>query len=196
MIIQSLVHYYDQLLEDPDNDIARPGWCTQRVKYLLELSLDGTLIAVIPCGDGKHGVAKMIPERVKRSSGIAANFLCDTSSYLLGIDGKGKPDRSRKCFEASKALHCELLKGCEGPVACAVLGFYNRWDPECIDRESVPGLADEGVLDANVAFCLSDGESWLEACEDRELKTAWENRRLKKTLNRKWFRSRRVKRLR
>lgn len=176
MIIQSLVHYYEQLLEDPDSGIARPGWCTQRVKYLLELSPNGVLSAVVPCGDGKHGVAKEVPEQVKRSSGVAPNFLCDTSSYLLGIDGKGKPDRSRKCFEASKALHCGLLKDCRGPVARAILGFYSRWDLGRIDCESVPGLADEGILGASMSFCLFDGESWLEACEDGELQAVWESR--------------------
>lgn len=177
MIIQSLAHYYDQLLENPESGVARPGWCTRQVKYLLELSPKGDLKAVIPCGDGKHGVTKMVPEQVKRSSGIAANYLCDTSSYVFGIDGKGKPERSRKCFEASKELHCKLLKDCNGSVAQAIVSFYERWDPECIDLGAIPGLSDEGIqAGGNISFCVSEGASWVEACDDAEAQAAWDAR--------------------
>ena len=31
-----------------------------------------------------------MPSPVKRTAGVAANFLCDNSSYLLGADDKGK----------------------------------------------------------------------------------------------------------
>lgn len=178
MIIQSLSHYYDQLLENPDSGIARPGWCSRQVKYLLELSPKGDLRAVIPCGDGKRGVEKIVPEQVKRSSGVAANYLCDTSSYLLGFDGKGKPERSKKCFEASRALHLSLLEGCEGVVAKAIAGFYQRWNPDQIDLETIPGLCDEGILaGGNLSFCVSEGDLWLDACEDDEARSVWDARR-------------------
>ena len=36
-----------------------------------------------------------LPAPVKRTVGVAANFLCDNSSYMLGIDDKGKPERTR-----------------------------------------------------------------------------------------------------
>ncbi len=45
---------------------------------------------------------------MKKTSGVAANFLCDNSAYFLGIDGKGKPQRSKQCFEAAKELHLRL----------------------------------------------------------------------------------------
>ncbi len=178
MIIQSLARYYNQLLDNPASGIAKPGWCTRQVKYLLELSPQGALQAVIACGDGKHGIAKMVPEQIKRSSGVAANFLCDTSSYLLGADAKGKPERSLKCFEVSKELHCSLLKDCTGAAAQAIMNFYQQWDPERIDFEAVPGLSDEGILaGGNISFCLADGSSWHEACEDAEMRAIWDNRR-------------------
>ena len=174
MIIQSLVHCYDQLRENPNSGIAQPGWCSRQVRFLLELSPEGLLKAVIPCGDGKHGVEKIVPEQVKRSSGVAANYLCDTSSYLLGLDGKGKPGRSRKCFEASRALHLSLLKECSGTVARAIVGFYQQWDPDQVDFDAVPGLSDEGILAAgNISFCVSDGSSWIEACDDEEVRSSW-----------------------
>lgn len=177
MIISALAHYYDQLLSDPKSGVAAPGWCSRQVKYLLELSLDGTLVAVVPLGDGNHGASRIVPEQVKRSSGIAPNFICDTSSYLLGVDAKGKPERSMKCFEAAKVWHEEVLAESKGEVATAILNFFNRWDPANVDLESIPGLADEGVLaGGNLAFCLADGASWREAVDDQELKAAWEAR--------------------
>lgn len=145
MIISALAHYYDQLLSDPKSGVAAPGWCSRQVKYLLELSLDGTLVAVVPLGDGNHGASRIVPEQVKRSSGIAPNFICDTSSYLLGVDAKGKPERSMKCFEAAKVWHEEVLAESKGEVATAILNFFNRCDPANVDLESIPGLADEGV---------------------------------------------------
>ena len=51
-------------------------------------------------------------EQVKRSSGVAANFLCDNSAYMLGIDGEGKPERAMQCFAAAKELHLAMLQNC------------------------------------------------------------------------------------
>lgn len=65
-----------------------------------------------------------LPAPVKRSSGVAANFLCDNSSYILGVDNKGKPQRSRECFEACKALHEQILEYVDAKAAQAVLKFF------------------------------------------------------------------------
>lgn len=56
-----------------------------------------------------------LPAPVKRTVGVAANFLCDNAGYLLGIDSKGKPQRTRECFEASRSLHEQLLAGVDSP---------------------------------------------------------------------------------
>ena len=70
-----------------------------------------------------------MPAQVKRSSGVAANFLCDTSSYLLGVDDKGKPERTKACFEASREKHLEILKDTSGEAAAAVRAFFDTWNP-------------------------------------------------------------------
>ena len=66
---------------------------------------------------------------MKRTVGVAANFLCDNAGYLLGIDSKGKPQRTRECFEASRSLHEQLLAGVDSPAARAVAAFFRSWDP-------------------------------------------------------------------
>ena len=177
MIMQSLVDYYGQLRENPDSGIADLGWCTRQVRFLLELSPDGRLKAVIPCGDDKRGVEKVVPEQPKRSKGVAPSFLCDKSSYFLGFDAKGNPERAKKCFEASKELHLGLLEGCSGVVARAIVRFFKQWDPEHIDFDAVPGLAEEGILEEyKLAFCVAQGASWVEALDDGEVRAAWDSR--------------------
>lgn len=71
-----------------------------------------------------------VPAHVKRASGIAANFLCDNSTYLLGADEKGKPERSIQCFEACAKLHHAILDGVDSPAARAILAFLTIGSPK------------------------------------------------------------------
>ena len=105
MILQALTAYYEALLQK--GAIAAPGWDGAfKVSFWLEVSDTGELIDVIDCRqsvqNGKKSVLvpdeMRVPAHVKRSSGIAANFLCDNSTYLLGADEKGKPERAIQCF--------------------------------------------------------------------------------------------------
>jgi len=117
MILQSLVQYYETL--EQKGKISSPGWCTAKVSFALELSGEGKLKRVIPLKVEKERGKKMVlepqsmkvPQMVTRSSGVASNFLCDNSSYLLGIDNKGKPERSKECFQCAKEKHIKILQG-------------------------------------------------------------------------------------
>ena len=104
MILQSLVQYYEAL--ERQEEVTRPGWSQAKVSFALELSPEGELKRVLPLKVEKPKGKKMVwapqsmrvPEMVTRASGLAANFLCDNSSYILGIDKKGKPERAKNCF--------------------------------------------------------------------------------------------------
>ena len=121
MILQALVQYYEALLAR--GEIDRPGWSKVNVSWRLDLNPDGSLFDVSPLQRPSPNGKKMLPQQlavpaqVKRSSGVAANFLCDTSSYLLGVDDKGKPERTKACFEASREKHLEILKDTPGEAA-------------------------------------------------------------------------------
>ena len=125
MILQALVQYYEALLAR--GKIDRPGWSKVNVSWRLDLSPDGSLFDVSPLQNSSTGTSGKktrphqlaVPAQVKRSSGVAANFLCDTSSYLLGVDDKGKPERTKACFEASREKHLEILKDTPGEAAAA-----------------------------------------------------------------------------
>ena len=109
MILQALTEYYRVLADRGVLDT--PGWSSAKISFALCLSADGTLEQVISLqnraapGGKKLVVAPQLvpslPAPVKRSSGVSANFLWDNASYLLGMDSKGKPQRSLACFSAA-----------------------------------------------------------------------------------------------
>lgn len=46
MILQSLAQYYDRLLNDPNTNIAPPGWFQGRLDYLILLKPTGDFVSV------------------------------------------------------------------------------------------------------------------------------------------------------
>lgn len=136
MILQALTAYYEQLVRL--GKLSAPGWDDSfKVSYELRLNDAGQLLRVIPLltemAVGKKTVlaprAMRVPAHEKRSSGIAANFLCDNSTYLLGADEKGKPERAAACFKACAKLHHTILDGVDSPAAQALLAYFDSWDP-------------------------------------------------------------------
>lgn len=136
MILQALTAYYEQLVRQ--GKLSAPGWDDSfKVSYELRLNDAGQLLGVVPLLTektvGKKTVltprAMRVPAHEKRSSGIAANFLCDNSTYLLGADEKGKPERAADCFKACAKLHHTILDGVDSPAARALLAYFDSWDP-------------------------------------------------------------------
>lgn len=159
MILQALTEYYRMLADS--GKISPPGWSEVKVSFALCIGADGTLEQVVSVQTeqtkGRKTVLApqpmMLPAPVKRSSGVAANFLCDNSSYLLGVDNKGKPQRTLECFQACKKLHEELLEGVDSPAAQAVLAFFRTWQPE--QAASHPALSvcwEELMAGGNLVF--------------------------------------------
>lgn len=177
MILQALTSYYEKLAAQ--GLVARPGWGPAKVSYAIDLNSDGTVRQVYPLlqepENGKGG--KMIPRilsvplPVKRSSGVRANFLCDTSAYLLGADQKGKPERAADCFVAGKELHLELLLPVQSEAAQAICRFFETWDPSkgAADPETAP-YWQELTSGCNLLFYF-DGEP---VSEDPPIRAAWQ----------------------
>lgn len=127
MILQALTKCYEKLLEK--QLVPKQGWSRTKVNFVLEITEDGTLVRVYPLEkfDAKKKIfpARIfnVPEQSVRSSGIAPQFLCDNSSYILGIDKSGKPERTANCFAASKELHLKILSDVKSQAAVAVKNF-------------------------------------------------------------------------
>lgn len=177
MILQALTDYYQTLADS--GKIALPGWGSVKVSYALCIGTDGELEQVVSVQTeqvkGKKTVLAPrlmdLPAPVKRSSGVAANFLCDNSGYLLGADSKGKPQRAIECFRACKALHEKLLEGVDSPAARAVLAFFRTWQPEqAAVHPALVSCWEEIAAGANLVFRYHG--SFVQ--EDPLIRKAWD----------------------
>ena len=183
MILQALTAYYEQLVRQ--GKLSAPGWDDSfKVSYELRLNDAGQLLRVVPLLTektvGKKTVlaprAMRVPAHEKRSSGIAANFLCDNSTYLLGADEKGKPERSADCFKACAKLHHTILDGVDSPAARALLAYFDSWDPT--QASTHPLLAEqwkEITGNANLIFGYEAADhSHSFVNDDPAIQNAWQ----------------------
>jgi CRISPR-associated protein Csd1 len=177
VILQALVEHYEDLAAQ--GKLARPGWSDSNITYALYINDAGELEQAVSLkreedrGKKKVSVPRpmSLPAPVKRSSGVSSNFLWDNSSYILGIDEKGKPKRSLECFSACKVLHHQLLDGIDSPAARAVLAFFDHWDPA--KAREHPALADklEDILaGGSLVFKCEGGFPQ----EDALIRSAWQ----------------------
>ena len=185
MILQELVKYYEALAER--GEIALDGWSKEKVSYSLELDREGKPLKILSLGvEEENGKGKTVrkpkfmevPERVSRTSGVSANFLCDNAKYMLGISGDASDRKSQECFTATKEKLMDILQDCDGPAASALKKFFQSWDPS--RAEELSELKDKEYRDeitkaGNLVFSI-EGEY---AQEIPELKEAWESWRKK-----------------
>lgn len=182
MILQALTAYYEAMLRK--GIVAPPGWDGAfKVSFWLELNDSGELIDVI---DQRHDEQRgkktvlvprqmSVPAHVKRANNIAANFLCDNSSYILGADEKGKQARAVQCFEACAALHHKLLDGVDSPAARAVLAFFDTWQPElAATHPLLVGRWKDITDNANLVFCYDYADGRRPVTEDPAIQDAWQ----------------------
>lgn len=159
MILQALTRYYEDLLSR--GEIAAPGWAPAKISFALCLNENGELTQIVPTMDevskGKKTVFQpqliTLPAAVKRTVSIAANFLWDNSAYLLGIDQKGDPERSLKCFAAAAKLHHAVLDSVDSPNARAILAFFDTWEPEhAAEHPALIRQLDDVTVGGNLVF--------------------------------------------
>ena len=97
MILQALKEYYDRKAADPESQMAPPGFEWKEIPFVIVLKPDGAPVSLNTTyeGEGKKRRAKrfLVPQAVKKTSGIAANLLWDNLEYVLGIVLKSKPER-------------------------------------------------------------------------------------------------------
>lgn len=184
MILQSLYNYYQILREDPDVEIAEPGYSTANVSFALNLSPEGELLDIIPFTskslDGKkeRNFRRMIvPEQAKKASGIVSNFLCDTAAYVLGMSEKETkdPKYAEKRFEAFRQYNIEILSKADSPAARAVIAFLQKHDPQTAKQHPVISRQLEGLMEGGSLIFQVQGQS---VADDPKVKRAWEEYKL------------------
>ena len=178
MILQALVKHYENLVEK--GKVSMEGWCSAKVSYAVNLSSEGKVTAIFSLkeeqerGKKKVEVPSLVtvPEMVVRSSGVSANFLCDNSKYMLGIDSDGTNSRVMECFQAAKERHLALLKNMESEIAQAICRYFETWDPEAASDNSVLKEYWDDITDGgNLIFCMGE----VFAHEDPGIEETWNN---------------------
>ena len=91
MILQALNAYYRRKQTDPDpkNRLPAFGLEEKEIPFVLEIDAEGLLVnlADTRSGEGKKKVGQrfLVPQGVKKTSGVAANLLWDNAEYVLGV---------------------------------------------------------------------------------------------------------------
>jgi CRISPR-associated protein Csd1 len=183
MILQSLYDYYQVLLKDPTVTIALPGYRSENINYILDLSKDGELRDVIPLTD-KVSIGNnvqdvdyqvmRVPERVKRSgTDPKPNFLWDNSAFVLGIPEQKSKDLEygKRRFEAFRRHHIEILSKADSENARAVIAFLKKHDPKtAVQHTVISRFVDEFLKGGNLIFQV-EGQFVF---NDPEIRRVWE----------------------
>lgn len=109
MILQALNALYERRSRDPDpaRRLPAPGWEDKAIPFVVELRPDGRPIQLRDTRrrEGKRlvGTSYLVPQAVKKTSGVAANLLWDSAEYALGASAKGDSPRLAEQFAAFRA---------------------------------------------------------------------------------------------
>ncbi len=130
------------------------GFSSEKISFAISLREDGTCAEVIDLRDvtSKKLLPKQmaVPQPVKRTSGVAPNFLWDKTAYVLGVTaGEGK--RLAEEHAAFVERHLKELDGSEDAGLKALRLFLQSWNPE----NFAPPLWPEEMRDQNVVFELA-----------------------------------------
>lgn len=129
MILQALVGYYKRLAEDSGADVAPEGFERKEVPFLIVLNRSGRCVGLLDTREGegrkKRGRMFTVPKAVKKTSGIAANLLWDTPSYVLG---RPKPDPKKSA--------AQLLERAKEQHRCFIATVKERF-PEPVQDEGI-----------------------------------------------------------
>lgn len=137
MILQALHHYYQRKTADPEAHMAPPGFEWKEIPFIVELDAQGSPVQIEDTRDGdgkkKRAHAYLVPQGVKRASGIVSNLFWDNVEYALGADTRGKPERVIEQHQAFIARIEELPEAALADVGVqAILHFLRRADVEML----------------------------------------------------------------
>lgn len=155
-MLASLVHAYERYAEQ--GKVPPFGFSEENISWLIVLGEDGIPLGLPHdlCGvTGKERAPRRmsVPRPVKRSSGIAPNFLWDKTAYVLGVTA-GDGRRTAREHAAFAEKHREWLQGTSDPGLLAFLRFLDLWRPERFQQLGWP----EEMKDQNIVFAFGDAE--------------------------------------
>lgn len=175
MILQALYDYYQRkcAAADPAERLPAYGFEEKEIPFVLEITADGQLIQLrdtrSPEGKKKVGRRYLVPQGVKRASGITANLLWDNLEYVTGVDTRGKPERVVEQHAAFRARINALPASAQAdPGLQAVQRFLDTLDVDRLALEPAFAEAKEG--NALVTFQLHGDDELV--CQRKAVRTA------------------------
>lgn len=143
MILQALHELYERKRADPDPARRLPvfGFEEKQIPFVIEIDAGGDLVQIKDTretlGKRKVGSSFLVPQGVKKTSGVAANLLWDTAEYVLGVDARGKPARVAEQHAAFVARLAELPEEARrDPGARAVCAFLANIPLDALQRQA------------------------------------------------------------
>jgi CRISPR-associated protein Csd1 len=185
MIIQELCHYYERLTENPEISISPPGFSREKIHAEIVLDKSGKLLQFndLRIAKGKKLVPHeiIVPQAFKRTSSPIPNFLWDNTSYVLGADNKGNPEKAVECFNLFCRFHKDMLSELGNPAITPVLTFLDHWNPQ----DAITLNHWDELAGGNIVFRL-DGES--QYCHEKEIaKKIWLQYKIQNKANTRAF---------
>ncbi len=159
MILHALNDYYQrrQRAPNPQDRLPAFGLEEKEIPFVIEIDTEGRLVNLADTrtleGKKKIGQRFLVPQGIKKASGVAANLLWDTAEYVLGVDTKGKPERVVKQHAAFRARLEALPQAARDDAGIlAILTFLNSIDLKQL--ESLPAWADILAVNPVMTFRL------------------------------------------
>ena len=173
-ILQALERHHKRLVSN--GEAPSYGFSREPISYVIVMSIQGTLVDVVPLlvtsGRRPGPTVHQVPQPVNRTSGIAANFLWDNTSYVLGV-ARNPATKQAITTEikhaAFKKFNMDLLAESDDGALRALCRFLEQWQISAYG--SLGGV--EEILGANVVFRLDGERSFIH--ERSAAKTIWTN---------------------
>lgn len=176
MILQALAQLYERRASDPDpaRRLPSPGLEDKNIPFIVELRPDGSPVLLRDTRrlEGKKLLAQsfLVPQGVKKTSGVAANLLWDTAEYTLGVSAKPDAPRLPEQTAAFQARVQELLSHAENDAGLrALLAFLQA--PQLDALRAAPHWDELLQSNALVSFELQ-GDAGLLICQRQTVQTA------------------------
>lgn len=130
MLLQSLVKLYEAWAEK--GEIEKLGWNPVKISYGVSLDQEGNVDEIIhlktnaPKGNKEIPSLISLPMPVKRSVGVASNFLYDNATYVFGYDNSNKPDRAKQCFDCFRSVGNKVLENSDDEFSTVIKKFLQK----------------------------------------------------------------------
>ena len=180
MILKTLAEYYQRMLDDPDCNVAPPGFEKKPIPFLIVIDRQGNFINFrdTRSGEGKKKTARnfIVPKGEKRAFGIKSNLLWDNPQYVFGIaknDSAKETKWANESFTAFQKRIDEIFdENFHQEGIDAVKEFLRKQEfSSLVQHEAWEDIRENKY---NLTFIL-EGETKLVAQDDRVIEYIIEN---------------------